>query len=197
MIKASLSPLTSCSGEAIEEGRHIVSKARSMAAQGAARSRARAQRYARYIRGRGFRQGYLEGIRRAEQDMERVVSGVRAHYAALGELARKDAQELALRVCEEVIDSSLSQCPALIVPWFERALELMKRSRKLVIEYHPRYAEAFRNLSPALDAHVEMREGVVGQQQDFSLHGELGGIDFCWRDVMGQALTSPSERSCP
>ena len=195
MIKVALSPPTRSASEALEQGRAILGKARAMAGQHAARSRARAIRYARYVRRRGFNQGYHEGLARAGEAFERLALDVRAQYSVLCDLARRDAHELALQACEEVIDASLSRFPALIVPWLEQALELMKRSRALVVEFHPRYAEAFRNLPANLPAHLVMREGTPSQPHDFTITGELGAVHFSWREALKERFNSSTPRS--
>ncbi len=197
MIKVSLSPPPPPDSEALEQGRAILLKARAIASQQASRTRSRAKRYACYVRRRGFDQGYREGLARAAESVERLAFEVRAQYSALCDLARKDAQELALQACEEVIDASLSQFPALLVPWLDQALDLMKRSRTLVVEFHPRYAEALRAWPGPLPAHVVMREGKPSQLHDFSISGELGGVHFSWREALKQRFHSCPEGSSP
>ena len=192
MIRAIIKPLGSHPELSVQACRAIIQEARAKAALSTLRSRKRALRYAHHVREQSAQRGYRAGVEAARADLREVAEGLRSHYGDLLELAQRDSRAMALLACEELIGATFANNSATLLPWLNEALEIVKRSRDITIYYHPRYERFFRDISPTLPTNITVRCGDIAQLTDFAIRGELGQVEFAWRETLQRYLSEES-----
>ena len=153
----------------------------------AARSRDRAARYAGYVRRRGYASGFAAGAQAASHELGELCRTIRCTYVEAAKLAREDVSSLAGHLCEEILREECRTSPHKILPWVERALELVRSRRSIVLQLHPRYRTLLSALPPFPSSHVELRLGPSEQADEFVVISEAGEIAFRWRDAIQDA----------
>lgn len=169
--------------------KNLLKEGRSKIATERLRARKRAHSYARFVRQRGFSKGYMEGLAAAQADYTQAMHDLRLRYGTVVEAAQKDTIDLAQSIAERFIEASAIENPKILAKWIEESLTILKHSRQLLITYHPRYERMMPLLAPALPEGISIQADARLKDIDFTIQGAAGGIEFAWRDAIGDRLS--------
>ncbi len=167
--------------------RQTIKLGRTTIAQERKRSRAKSARYSRYIRRRGFSQGYQEGLAQGRNECIDLIKGLRGCYEDAINAAANDTLALATSIAEKIIDTTLTTRPEALMAWISEGLSLLKGSREIHIALNKRYLNIINEISPLLTSGVSIRVDRELSETDFIIEGSRGGIEFSWRSTIQPA----------
>lgn len=197
MIKARLvsTPLKQDLGigayrQVLREGRKAIAASRQA-------SRAKALRYAAFIRARGFTRGYQEGLAAGKAECSAAIEGLRSCYHKALDSAHNDIQQIARELASQIIDTAIIEKPEIFALWIKQATTALKRSKALHLTLNPRYETLLGYVTTQLpEGTTTSLDPAIGSI-DFKLDGELGGVEFAWRDVVSAAAAQPLAWASP
>lgn len=184
MIRARLRPTELQPETSIHAYQNLIRQGRAELANTRLRSRKRAVSHARFMKKRGYAQGYQAGVDEAKADCARAIEALRDAYSTALEAAQKDILATAQAMAERFIDRSLLENPEIMSSWIQQSIEVLKRSRPLTLHYHPRYERIMATVAPTLPTEVSARADSKLDGIDFTIAGEPGGVEFSWRESL-------------
>jgi flagellar biosynthesis/type III secretory pathway protein FliH len=187
MFKAKLMPAGITQDLSVSALRQTIKLGRTTIAQERKRSRAKSARYSRYIRRRGFSQGYQEGLAQGRNECIDIIKGLRSCYEEALNTAANDTLALATSIAERTIDTTLTTRPEALMAWISEGLSLLKGSREIHIALNKRYLNIINGISPLLDSGISIRIDGELSETDFIIEGSRGGIEFSWRSTIQPA----------
>jgi flagellar biosynthesis/type III secretory pathway protein FliH len=187
MIRATLTPPRLPLHMTLDVLRALIKNGRRELAQERKSSRLKAQRYAEFVRRRERLKAYQEGLSAAQNEIAGAVAAIRMHYEGALEAASEDAKAAAAAVAAQVIPAALMTDPAILSHWIAQALSLLRRSRTLQLTYNPKYHEIMQRVIPTLPAGISVSPDVTLTDRDFTLTGDLGGVEFSWQDALARS----------
>ena len=168
----------------LEAYRAIIDSGRAQIASTSSKARSKSLAYARYIRKRGYDQGYQAGSLAAQKSAAAAIEAIRSSYDVALDLARNDAVKMAHDLAEQLVDRALLAHPDTILAWINTAFSYLKRSRKLRISYHPRYAEIMQIIARDIPDTIVISADSALADIDLVITGESGGIEINWRESL-------------
>jgi flagellar biosynthesis/type III secretory pathway protein FliH len=184
MIRARLVPTQLSPDIPVQTFRHTVSLGRQVICEERKRSRAKACRYAKHVRARGFEKGYQEGLAAAQAECAAALQALRNCYEEAINAAKSDTQALATNLAERIIDTTLMARPEVLLAWIQESLQILKRARSLHLAFQPRYQGIMEQVSEHLPDGVTIQADPSLTEADFILSSESGGVEFSWRDIL-------------
>jgi flagellar biosynthesis/type III secretory pathway protein FliH len=184
MFRAKLMPAGITHDLSVSALRQTIKLGRTTIAQERKRSRAKSVRYSRYIRRRGFSQGYQEGLAQGRNECIDLIKGLRGCYEDVINAAANDTLALATSIAEKIIDTTLTTRPEALMAWISEGLSLLKGSREIHIALNKRYLNIINEISPLLTSGVSIRVDRELSETDFIIEGSRGGIEFSWQSAV-------------
>jgi flagellar biosynthesis/type III secretory pathway protein FliH len=184
MFKAKLMPAGIIQDLSVSALRQTIKLGRTTIAQERKRSRAKSARYSRYIRRRGFGQGYQEGLAQGRNECIDLIKGLRGCYEDAINAAANDTLALATSIAQKIIDTTLTTRPEALMAWISEGLGLLKDSREIHIALNKRYLNIINEISPLLTSGVSIRVDRELSEADFIIEGSRGGIEFSWQSAV-------------
>jgi flagellar biosynthesis/type III secretory pathway protein FliH len=197
MIKARLVPTVPRQDLAIGAYREIIQEGRKALAASRQASRAKALRYAKYIRARGFSRGYQDGLTVGSAECKTAAEELRHYYQKALDRARDDIYALAQELASQIVDVTLDQRPEIFTAWIHQSLVALKRSRNLHVSLNPRYKKLLDCINGQLPEGISTSLDPTIGSIDFRLEGECGGVEFAWRDLIAATPTRVKPQSSP
>lgn len=191
MIKARLLPASLTQDVVIDTYRQVVREGRSAVAASRRASRSKALRYVKHLRSRGFTKGYLDGLSAARSDIQAAMEDLRNCYHDALSNAQQDIQSLAQQLATQVVDASIVEQPEIFAVWVQKAIAALKRSRTLHLSLNPRYKGVLCTIATHLPEGVSIALDPTAASIDFRLEGDMGGIEFSWREVISMHPQCP------
>ena len=96
----------------------------------------------RRLRSRSRKRGYEEGLQQIREEAKDTLNGLKELYNSSSEAAQADAQELAYRLAEELIEARFRDQPDSFAPIFLRAFKILQHSKRFRLSYNPKYARS-------------------------------------------------------
>jgi flagellar biosynthesis/type III secretory pathway protein FliH len=184
MIRARLVPTQLSPDIPVQTFKHTMTLGRQVICEERKKSRAKACRYAKHIRARGFAQGYKEGLAAAQAECAAALQALRNCYEEAINSAKSDTHALAINLAERIIDSTLLARPEVLLAWIQESFEILKRARSLRLSFHPRYQGIMHQVSKHLPDGIALQADSSLTDADFILSSEHGGVEFSWRDIL-------------
>lgn len=186
MVRATLHPRTSATPElSILAAQAARQQALIAALARAKKSRQRLLHRLRGARARAFEQGYQQGLQAAQHELQRIAEDVRAEYSSLCEAAYSDVKTVAVQACEYLM---CHEAPALLLPWLNRALALLKTASTITVRVKQRYVEATETHIQVEHAGVRIVAAPPSQAQDLVVSSDGGEISFAWQAAFEELL---------
>jgi flagellar biosynthesis/type III secretory pathway protein FliH len=136
------------------------------------------ERYSNWARRTSYQRGYEAGLAAARNDVSELLTEMRRAYDTTLEMAHLDVLETSRNLAQHIVDTALMEHPDILMGWIQQALAVLKRSRVLILRYHPRLEETIKQLSPKLLEQVQLVRDSTLTSIDLSVHGDSGGIEF-------------------
>jgi flagellar biosynthesis/type III secretory pathway protein FliH len=197
MIRARLLPTSLQPEISLETYRNLIAQGRQVIAQDRTKSRRKALQYAHHIRERGYKNGYEAGLQAAHDDCQAALHALRARYEDALLAARADALALAQSLAEQLVDRAFLETPEALARWINDSIALVKRSRTLKLTYNPRFEPIMQRILERIPQGVTASPDPTLQELDFVLEGEMGGVEFAWKDIMKHAALNSQHEEAP
>jgi flagellar biosynthesis/type III secretory pathway protein FliH len=197
MIKARLVPTLPRQDLAVGAYREIIQEGRKALAASRHASRTKALRYAKHIRSRGFSKGYKDGLATGSAECKAAVEELRHYYQRALDSAQEDIYALARELATQIVDTTLAERPEIFTAWILQALTALKHSRSLHLRFNPRYQKLLECITAQLPEGISACLDPAIGSIDFRLEGEIGGVEFAWRDLITGTPTRSTSHSPP
>jgi len=148
-------------------------------------SRVRLAERLRSARTRAFTRGYQHGLVAAQRELEDIAQQVRSLYGALSTAASDDVRQLVVEICAELMQR---EPPDILLPWFDRALEILASRRGATVRVRQRYLSAVATHLTVHHLGVRIVAAPSTEPAEFVIANDSGEIAFAWRTALEEML---------
>lgn len=186
MVRATLHPRSNPTSEmSLPVARAVTRHALKNATARVKQSRVRLAERLRSARTRAFTRGYQRGLAAAQRELEDIAQQVRSLYGALSTAASDDVRQLVVEICAELMQR---EPPDILLPWFDRALEILASRRGATVRVRQQYLSA---VATHLNVHhlgVRIVAAPSAERAEFVIANDSGEISFAWRTALEELL---------
>lgn len=178
MIRARILPPLAPYDLTLAVAKELLERAQSLAESRKAHTRRVLQRYSAWARHASYQRGYESGVAAARDDVRELLDEIKRAYDTALDTARADILATSRDLAQHIVDTALMEQPDASLRWIEQALSILKRSRTLRLNYHPRLEDTLKRIIPRLPPHIVIARDASLTSVDLAIYGESGGVEF-------------------